>query len=257
MSHRFFVEKGQISGNSISIIGEELTHLQRVLRLQVGATFVVCDGTGKEYQAVLREVGRELALAEIISVADSVVEPRLHITLVQGLPKADKMDFIIQKGTELGIHEFLPVITERTIVRLGPDKAERRVERWQRIAQEAAKQSQRAVVPKVSMPVSWAEGLSLYKARRGAVLGLFPWESATGKHLRDVLIQAWGELGDDGRPLEAWICIGPEGGWSPEEAKAAELAELIPVSLGSRILRTETAGMVVAALVLYASGDLG
>ncbi|NMB25480.1 MAG: 16S rRNA (uracil(1498)-N(3))-methyltransferase [Firmicutes bacterium] len=256
MSNRFFVEAGQISGDSISIVGEELTHLQRVLRLQVGATVVVCDGTGKEYQAVLREVGRELALAEIISAADSVVEPRLRITLVQALPKADKMDFIVQKGTELGIHEFLPVITERTIVRLRPDKAQRRVERWQRIAQEAAKQSQRAVIPKVGMPVTWQEGLSKYKEKHGAILGLFPWESARGKHLRDVLLQAWGP--SDGRyPLEAWICIGPEGGWSPEEAKAAELAHLIPLSLGSRILRTETAGMVVAALVLYASGDLG
>ena len=256
MSPRFFVDPGQIAGELISIVGEELVHLERVLRLQAGAAIIVCDGSGREYQAVLREVGRELAVAQITAICQSKTEPRLRITLVQGLPKADKMDFIIQKGTELGIHEFLPVMTERTVVRLEGSKARRRMERWQRIAQEAAKQSRRAVIPKVNGPITWQACLARYREMPVGALGLFPWESATGKLLRDVLPNTW-ESNDSHHPLEVWICIGPEGGWSPEEAEAAGLANLIPLSLGSRILRTETAGMVVAALVLYASGDLG
>ena len=187
MRPRFFVEPNQINGDLISLDGDELVHLARVLRLQVGSAIVVCDGSGKEYQAILQNIDSKLAVARITAIRDSLSEPRLKITLVQGLPKADKLDFIVQKGTEIGLTAFMPVVTERTIVRLDGNKAVRRVERWQRIAKEAAKQSGRALVPKVHMPVSWQESLSKFQEQPLGRRGFLPWEKAPGGNLRDVL----------------------------------------------------------------------
>lgn len=253
---RFFVEPDQIMGDSVTISGEELVHLARVLRLGPGSPITVCDGSGQEYRAVLQEVGPEMAMAQITAIVNSLVEPRVKITLVQGIPKADKMDLIIQKGTELGICEFLPVFTERTVVELSGAKAQRRVARWQRIAKEAAKQSRRTIVPTVYHPMSWRECLAMYSEKGQGRLGLFPWETFSGQGLREVL-SVNPDLRQVGSSLEIWLFIGPEGGWSEREAGEAGAMGIIAVSLGARILRTETAGIVAAALVLYESGDLG
>ena len=256
MNPRFFVDPQQIMGDSVAISGEEFTHLARVLRLRPGSSITVCDGLGQEYQAILQEILPKMALARIVEPVSSYAEPRVKITLVQGLPKADKMDLIIQKGTELGICEFLPVLTERTVVRLSGVKAERRVERWQRIAKEAAKQSRRTVVPKVHFPVPWGECLSKYSDKSQGRLGLFPWEAVSGRSIKDVLSvnQGWKQAGDS---LEIWLFIGPEGGWSETEAGQAGALGIVALSLGPRILRTETAGIVAASVILYESGDLG
>ncbi len=255
MTVRFFVEPEQIAGDMVTIQGAELAHLAKVLRLGAGDAVTICDGTGMEYQAVLEEVLPDAATARIQERSMSPGEPRTKITLVQGLPKADKMDMIIQKGTEVGISEFIPVITERTIVQLTAAKAQRRVERWQRIAKEAAKQCRRAVVPQVHYPLPWRECIDEYLKSSGGRMGLIPWEEAagTGVGLREVLSSADGD--DAGEAI--WLFIGPEGGWSETEVQQAAPAGINAVSLGPRILRTETAGPIAAALVLYHRGELG
>ena len=258
MIPRFFVEPWQIAGESVQISGEELVHLARVLRLTPGSTVTICDGTGQEYRTVLKEILPEMAVAQIVQRMPSTVEPRVKITLVQGIPKADKMDFIIQKGTELGISEFLPVFTERTVVQLSGAKALRRAERWQRIAKEAAKQSQRAIIPKVHSAITWQECLTRYREKTRGRLGLFPWEKlageeSTGSGLRSV----WADTLKQSDVRDIWVFIGPEGGWSEREAEEAAAMGIAALSLGSRILRTETAGIVAAALILYEAGDLG
>ena len=258
MTARFFVEPEQIAGELVTIQGAELAHLAKVLRLQAGDVVTICDGTGMEYQAVLEEVLPDVAAARIQERITSPGEPRIKITLVQGLPKADKMDMIIQKGTEVGISEFIPVITERTIVQLTTGKAERRVERWQRIAQEAAKQCRRAVIPKVHYPLQWRECIDEYLKDSEERLGLIPWEeiAGTGIGLREVLTSALSR-DDAGGIKDVWLFIGPEGGFSEGEVQQAATAGVSAVSLGPRILRTETAGPIAAALVLYQLGELG
>lgn len=263
MIPRFFVEPWQIAGDSVQISGEELVHLQRVLRLTPGSTVTICDGTGVEYRTVLNEILPEMAIAQIVQRMPSTVEPRVKITLVQGIPKADKMDFIIQKGTELGISEFLPIFTEHTVVQLSGAKALRRTERWQRIAKEAAKQSQRAIIPKVNSPITWQECITKYGEKTQGRLGLFPWEKLAGeKSAGEKLAGAglksvWADTLKQSDPSDIWVFIGPEGGWSETEAGEAGAMGITALSLGPRILRTETAGIVAAALILYEAGDLG
>lgn len=261
---RFFVQSEAITGDKITITGDEFIHLHRVLRLGAGDTITVCDGSGREYEATLRQILPEGAVAEIEATKMSAAEPFVNLTLVQGLPKAGKMDLIVQKGTEVGISRFLPVITERTVVNLNQKKMERRVERWRRIAREAAKQSRRAVVPAVDMPVTWADVLHRYRQVAGlGCLGVLPWEEECSTGLRNILQKEWavpgtGEHGcNSGSRQDIWLFIGPEGGLSRAEVEQAREAGIISVTLGPRILRTETAGLIAAALVLYESGDLG
>ena len=168
------------------------------------------------------------------------------------------MDMIIQKGTEVGISEFIPVITERTIVQLTAAKAQRRVERWQRIAKESAKQCRRAVIPKVHHPLQWRECIEEYLKDSRGRMGLIPWEemAGTGTGLREILASARG-WDDAGGFLSVWLFIGPEGGFSEGEVQQAAAAGVSIVSLGPRILRTETAGPIAAALILYQRGELG
>ncbi|NLA58618.1 MAG: 16S rRNA (uracil(1498)-N(3))-methyltransferase [Firmicutes bacterium] len=258
MTARFFVEPDQIVGDMVTIQGEELAHLARVLRLGPGDAVTICDGTGMEYYGILEEVLPDAAAARIRERIVSPGEPRTRITLVQGLPKADKMDLIIKKGTEVGISQFIPVITERTIVQLTAGKAGRRVERWQRIAKEAAKQCRRAVIPKVHHPLQWRECIDRYLMDDRGRLGLIPWEeiAGTGTGLREVLTSA-ADWDDAGRALNTWLFIGPEGGFSEAEVQQAAAAGILTVSLGPRILRTETAGPITAALILYQRGELG
>lgn len=255
MIPRFFVEPWQIEGDSVQISGEELVHLARVLRLTPGSAVTICDGTGQEYQTILREVLPEVAIAQIVERVPSTAEPQVKITLVQGIPKADKMDFIIQKGTELGISEFLPVFTERTVVQLSGAKALRRRERWQRIAKEAAKQSQRAIIPKIHPPLYWQECLARYGEKTQGRLGLFLWEELAGQGSKGILAASRKLKQSELRDI--WIFIGPEGGWSETEAGEAVAMGITALSLGPRILRTETAGIVAAAVILYEAGDLG
>lgn len=153
--HRFLVNPEDIENGCITISGDDLKHLRQVLRLSSGDKIGVFDGRGIEYEAELTEVSKEKAVAVILSSFESQSEPSTRITLFQGLPKGDKMDLIIQKTVELGVHKIIPVITQRTVVQLDAKSREKKAVRWSKIAKEAAKQCNRAFVPEVSKPIEY------------------------------------------------------------------------------------------------------
>ncbi|ATW25351.1 16S rRNA (uracil(1498)-N(3))-methyltransferase [Candidatus Formimonas warabiya] len=245
---RFFVPADQIRPPLITILGSDVHHIGKVLRLKPGDTVLIADGTGREYLAELTEITAQKVTARIQDHFLSHHEPPLDVYLLQGLPKGDKLEFIIQKCTEVGVRKIIPIHMERTIVRLPAEKARERRERWQRIAAEAAKQCQRGVVPEIE-PVCGLEQV-LQELPKETLL-VMPWEEEKNTGLKDILKQESGASG----PVA--VLIGPEGGISPQEAEVACTYGAKKATLGPRILRTETAGLVTLSLILYELGDLG
>jgi len=249
--HRFFVEPGQIIGDSITLLGTDAHHIADVLRLSFGQRIIVCDGEGYEYEGNIVSCSKDKVTVQVVNVKKSVSEPPLRIILAQGMPKrAESFELVIQKATELGVARLVPLISERTVVRLKEDKLENRLSRWSRIALEAAKQSQRGKVPEVDQPLTLTQFLDTIP--RDA-LCLIPWEMEQTTGVKEVL--KW-EL-NNGFARTVVVLIGPEGGFSPGEIDEATRAGVIPVSLGPRILRTETAGIITLGIIQYELGDLG
>lgn len=236
---KFFIDKNEISRGQVRLSGEDEKHIKTVLRAREGEEVTLCDGEGMDYLCRIASLERGVLL-DVLSKAPCETEPRTKLTLYQGLPKADKMEWIIQKCVEIGIDRIVPVATERAIVKL--DKKEgKKLERWQKIAEAAAKQSGRGKVPEVSQRVlKFAEALEDAAGLDGAAI---PYEKETVRGLRQF---ASGFSG-----TSAGIFIGPEGGFSENEVALAREKGVLPVTLGKRILRTETAGMVAAAILLY------
>lgn len=245
---RFFVDDRAAVGEAIALPPDEAHHAARVLRLRAGDRIIACDGSGREFITELTEVAPNRVAGRVEQAQSGACEPPLHLTLVQGIPKGDKMEMVIQKGTEVGVSEFVPLITARTQVALDARKALNRTERWRRVALEAAKQCGRAVLPQVRPPQTLRE----FAARWPGDLLLVPWEEAGAEVAAGYVLRALPREVD-----RVAVVIGPEGGL--EAAEVAALTEVggRTVSLGPRILRTETAGMVVAALIMYELGDMG
>ncbi|MDP4091863.1 MAG: 16S rRNA (uracil(1498)-N(3))-methyltransferase [Bacillota bacterium] len=243
---RFFVNPGNIYTDKIIITGEDFNHIKNVLRLRKGEELVICDGAGKDFRTRLEYFDANSVVLCPIESWKTQTEPPVGITLFQGLPKSDKMDFIIQKSVELGVNRVVPVITERTVVKLGnkPD-IDKKVSRWQKISLEAAKQCNRGIIPHIDEPVIFKE--ALLKAQEND-LNIIPFEKENITPLRKSLIP-------DCRKISFFI--GPEGGFSDKEIEDAVNKNVIPVTLGPRILRTETAGIVVLSILMYELGDLG
>jgi 16S rRNA (uracil1498-N3)-methyltransferase len=239
---RFTLQPDRLTAGRVTFDAGESRHLSRVLRLQPGDTVVATDGAGRDYTVRLESVG-ESATGTVIAEAAGVTESRLAITLVQGVPKGDKMEAIVRAATELGVARVRPALCERTIVRLEPSRWRDRARRWQRVAREAAKQSGRAVVPEVEMPRPLAECLG-----PATDLALCLWEGG-GEPLGSILDAA-------GTPGTASVIVGPEGGLARGEVDAARAAGVTVVSLGQRILRTETAGPAIVAILQSRLGDL-
>jgi len=244
---RFFVSAEEIKNNKAFISGSNAHHLATVLRLKEGAKIIVFDGTGWEYVVVLKKITKELVEGEIEEKRVSLRETKSEITLIQGIPKGDKMDFIIQKCTELGVAKIIPLITERTVVKLDKERMAKKQNRWQKIAQEAAKQCQRATVPVISEIYSWPVLLTSLTTSDPAVV---LWEEEEARGFKDYL-QSKPEL------TKLQIIIGPEGGFSQGEIEQLREKGVQSVTLGPRILRTETAGLAALTMVLYQLGDLG
>jgi 16S rRNA (uracil1498-N3)-methyltransferase len=243
---RFFVEHIQ-QPNLVYIEGTDARHIDRVLRLKQGDHIAVATGNGDEYDVVLEEIHTNMVKGIIAGMRESTNDPPLSVILIQGLPKGDKLELIIQKCTELGIAEIWPVHTERSVVKLAGPKAEERRERWQRIALEAAKQCRRQRVPLVKSIQSWQNALeNMFDNYQGILL----WESENTNSLKEALS---GLTGD--RPV--YILVGPEGGLSEEEVHLAQAKGICTVTLGPRILRTETAGLAALSIIMYELGDLG
>jgi len=237
---RVHVRPEAVSGTRVVLDAEEARHLRRVLRLRVGDLVRALDGRGRELTVRLTALDARSAEGEILDSATPARESPLHLTLAQGLPKADKLETIIRMSTELGVAAVVPLLTSRT----GPVGAGRQA-RWERVAREAAKQSGRAVVPSVSVPVALGTWLAA-RAPGGLLVCLWEREPAP---LAERLPVA--------RPIHATLVVGPEGGLADEEVDALEAAGAIIAGLGPRVLRTETAGPVVVALLQARWGDLG
>ncbi len=244
---RFTLTPGQISGDRVTFDRAESHHMTAVLRLAPGDLVVAADGRGQDYAVRLEAMG-ETAVGTILGVATSTSEPPFAITLVQGIPKGDKMEAIVRAATELGVQRVLPAITERTIQRLEPGRWRDRARRWQRVAKEASKQSGRAVIPEVESPRRLDEWLELQGLSADLRLCLWEGEAPPLTHLCDGLPRA---------PAGALVLVGPEGGLTRQEVQRARDCGWSPASLGTRILRTETAAPAVIAVLQFRFGDLG
>ncbi|WP_031513249.1 16S rRNA (uracil(1498)-N(3))-methyltransferase [Desulfofalx alkaliphila] len=244
---RFFVEPDNIKGRQGVIVGPDVKHINKVLRLKEGDEVTLLDGVGNCYLSRISVNTKDKVICEILEKTDAGGEPPVAITLVQCLPKGDKTELIIQKGTELGIKRFIPLKCTRSVVKLDDKKGAERRKRWQRVALEAAKQCRRAQVPQVDLPTTWQQMLA--GLPKDALL-LMPYEGERTTSLKEVLSRRQGHE-------NVYIIIGPEGGFAPEEVELACRHGVKTVSLGPRILRTETVGLTMAGVIMYLYGDLG
>ncbi|MCR5250239.1 MAG: 16S rRNA (uracil(1498)-N(3))-methyltransferase [Lachnospiraceae bacterium] len=248
MNH-FFVDPAQISGTEIRITGEDVNHIRNVLRMRPGEEISVSNGTDdKEYRCGIEKITEDEVICSLRFIKENAVELPVRITLFQGLPKADKMELIVQKTVELGVSEIVPVSMERCVVQLDAKKYAKKQERWQAIAEAAAKQSRRGRIPQIAPLMNLGEALSLASQMELAVI---PYELAEGMEATRAFMQRLCEVAKMGGEPRLGIFIGPEGGFSREEVSRAEQAGAQPISLGRRILRTETAGMALLAMIGY------
>lgn len=239
--YQFFVEDAQISEKDIIIEGSDVNHIKNVLRMKCGEKIRISSASGRNFYCELAELSGEIVRADIIEELEEDTELPNKIYLFQGLPKSDKMELIVQKAVELGVHEIIPVAMKNCVVKLDEKKSASKVNRWQEIAKSAAKQSKRSLIPTVAMPLSYK--LAVERAKELDIV-LVPYENERGMQAtREVLAAI-----EPGKSIG--IFIGPEGGFDMTEIELAkEGAHLI--SLGNRILRTETAGLATLAMLIY------
>ena len=241
--YHFFVEPGQIQGTQIYITGKDVNHIKNVLRMRIGEEISVGNGMdGKEYRCAIDSFEEDSVSCKLLFIKEDGVELPVKVTLFQGLPKADKMELIIQKAVELGVYEIVPVATKRCVVKLDAKKEASKIARWQAIAEAAAKQSKRAVVPQIRPVMTMQEAI---KAASEMEHRIIPYELAEGMLKTKEVFESF----TPGNSVA--VFIGPEGGFEEKEVEAATEAGIQPVSLGKRILRTETAGFTVLAWIMY------
>lgn len=247
---KFFVKNENISGNIAKIIGEDVKHMKNVLRLLQNDIIIVCDENGKNYEAKIILIERDEIQTSILRELDNTTETNINITVLQCLPKSDKMELIIQKCTELGVSEFTPLRSENVVVSLDSSKAEKKRQRWQKIAEEAAKQSKRSKIPKINNIIDLDE---IKDCIFDKDLVLLAYEKEDGNGIKEVL----GGL-NHSAIKDIAIIIGAEGGFTESEVEnLKQISNLKSISLGPRILRTETAGIVLAGIVLYEFNEMG
>lgn len=242
---KFFSE--QINDNIISIADEDINHIKKVLRLKAGDEILLCDGKGYDYKAVISDISSDGIKCEILEKLISQTEPNIKVTLYQGLPKASKMDYIIQKNTELGIIRIVPCMLSRCVVKLENKKAEeKKLQRWRKIAEEAAKQSGRGTIPEITAPVTLTEAINMLKQED---LAIALYECEKDNTLKKVLTNSH-------NAKSIGFIIGPEGGFDISEIEKIREARIPSIGLGKRILRTETAGEAVLSMIMYELGDI-
>ncbi|NLW08206.1 MAG: 16S rRNA (uracil(1498)-N(3))-methyltransferase [Clostridia bacterium] len=244
MVHHFFLPEIINPDKEVNLTGRNAHHAANVLRLRVGDRVTVADSSGQGYLATIRSLARD-RVAITIEATVASPEPRIEVSLYQGWPKGNKLDLIIEKSTELGIARIEVLLTERSIPRPAPNALERRRQRWQQKALAAAQQSRRHFIPPVNGPSELPAALA---AIRPGTLLLVPWEEEHSIGLKAVLEKATAS--------RLAVLIGPEGGLSPAEIALIRERGGIPVTLGPRILRTETAGLACLAAIMYAFGEM-
>lgn len=237
-----------IQMDTVIITGDDFKHLCQVLRLNTGDGIFVFDGSGMEYRAEIISISKHEARARIIDSKLSDTEPSVHVTLFQGLPKAEKMDLIIQKSVELGVHRIFPVITQYSVVQVTREEGEKKAVRWNRIAREASKQCRRACVPEVLAPVSMEKAISSLEQFPASMVF---YENAQKKCLKEVL-----KCYNINKIKDIALFIGPEGGFSEAEIRNLSDRNVQVASLGKRILRTETAAISALSIIMYEMGEM-
>ena len=245
--YHFFVDGSQITPDfkSVEITGSDYNHIANVLRMQKGEQFSVSirdDDEGKEIFYEIEEITDSSVIGKLCFIEKVGNELPSRIYLFQGLPKVDKMELIIQKAVELGAFQVIPMATKRCVVKLDDKKAENKIKRWQAISEAAAKQSKRAIIPEVAMPVTMKQAVELAKDMD---VKLIPYENAKGIEETKRIIEAI----EPGQSIA--IFIGPEGGFSEQEIELCQNNDIKPITLGKRILRTETAGFTIISWLMY------
>lgn len=245
--HKFFVDKKDISEGFAYIKNEDVKHIYKVLRLKVGETIAVNDLQGSEYLGKITDISKTEVAVKLMEKLAVNNESPVNIYLFQGLPKSSKMDLIVQKATELGVKEITPVVTERVVVKTELNEF-KKVDRWNRIALEACKQSKRSLIPAINIPIEFEELLSKLRTMDLIVV---PYENEEGYGIKNLVKKIAGHIN------EIAVVIGPEGGFEEEEIETLKNIGANIVTLGPRILRTETAGFVCTSILLYELGDMG
>lgn len=240
--YHFFVNQEQIGQDTVTVTGPDVNHIKNVLRMKPGEEVLISNGVDNDYVCKLQTITAEAVTAEIVSITEGGTELPVKFFLFQGLPKSDKMELIIQKAVELGIYQVIPVETRRTVVKLDAKKEDAKVRRWNAVSESAAKQSKRQIIPEVTGVMTFREAL---KYAEGFDKNMIPFEHAEG--MADTKAYFAGI-----RPgMSCGIFIGPEGGFEDEEISQASAAGVKPVTLGKRILRTETAGLAVLSVLMF------
>ena len=239
-----FADPSDVQDELLTITGPEVNHIRNVMRLKPGEEISVSiGGDGKEYRYGIESYTEDSVLCRLRFVKDKEVELPVKVLLFQGLPKADKMDLIVQKAVELGAAEIIPVSMERCVVKLDAGKAAKKTARWQTIAESAASQSRRSIIPRVLAPMSMKEAVEY--AKEQTEVRVIPYELQED----DGSVKQYLESLKEGQSVS--IFIGPEGGFAPGEVELAKEAGIRPISLGRRILRTETAGLAIFSWLIY------
>ena len=236
---KFFISKDFIKDDKVFLDGENANHLTNVLRSKIGEEIEVSCGDGYDYICKIEKINKDNVTCKIIDCFGNESEPNIKITLYQGLPKSEKMELIIQKCVELGIDEIVPVNTDRVIVKLA-GKEDKKISRWNKISESAAKQSRRGKIPTIQPIINFDEAIRQAKNKD---LKLIPYEKEKETGIKQAI------KGFTGKNIA--IFIGPEGGFSDNEIKLALENNITPITLGKRILRTETAGFITTAILLY------
>lgn len=240
--YRFYINRDNIYNENIDITGKDVNHIKNVLRLVKGDWVIACDGSGRDYISRIVSISNDVVKLKTEKIQESGTELGRELVLFQGLPKGDKMEFIIQKAVELGVSGIVPVIMKRCVVKFDSSKALKKQERWKKIAEAAAKQSGRGIVPEVKIPVTLKEAFDIAGSLE---YNIIPYELQDGmEQSREIIKEACSKN-------STGIFIGPEGGFEKEEIEEAINKGIKPVSLGKRILRTETAGMAVLSIMMF------
>ena len=240
--HRFFVDNCSDIKDNIIIDGSDVNHIKNVLRLRCGEHILVSNGNGMDYECSVVEIDTDTVTAKVLDVFKNAAELPVNITLFQGMPKQDKLELIIQKSVELGVREIVPVITKRSVVKIDEKKAGKKIERYNSIAESAGKQSGRGIIPEVKEFMTFKQAIEYAKTLE---MNIIPYEEAEGMaYSREVIkdIKNHKSLG---------IFIGPEGGFAKEEVELAMSMGAKCITLGNRILRTETAGLAVLSIIMF------
>jgi len=241
--NRFFVSKSDIRGDEVVLSGQQAHQIRNVLRMTSGEGIIVLDNTGCEYEVVLTDVDKQKVAGRIESRRAGAGEPQVRLTLYQSLLPRDKFELVLQKCTEVGVSRFVPVITQRSLVRDAETVTPNKLARWQRIITEAAEQSHRGRIPELNLPIEFEDAVSSL-ADHDLRLIASPAE-------QKISLRAALQRSNRNKPQTIALFVGPEGGFTEQEVALAADAGAVAFSLGPRILRTETAALVTAALILY------